>query len=92
MGKTFLPSRVGFWNEDLQGNLRIFDQMEISEQVYEVKSPSKTIIRSDANCDSNLRNRNEGEATSPTNPDKVCARKRKAKKCSISEQEYDQCK
>ena len=33
----------------------VFDQMEISKQVYTVKSPSKNIIRADANCDSHVR-------------------------------------
>ena len=55
MGEKVLTSRMGFFNEDLQGNLRHFERMEIAEQVYKGKSPSKTIIRAYANCDSHVR-------------------------------------
>ena len=48
----------------------MFEQMEISEQVYEVKSPSRKIIMEDTNHDSNVRKRKGGESISPTDPEK----------------------
>ena len=53
--------------------------MEIAEQVYEVETPSKKTIRSDANHDISFRLGNGGEAVSPNNPKKFCAGKRKTK-------------
>ena len=55
----------------------MFEQMEISDQLCEIETPSKKIIRSDANRDSHVRKIKGGEATSPTNPEKICAGKRK---------------
>ena len=49
----------------------MFERMEIAEQVYEGKSPSKIIIREDANYDSHVRKRKGRESASPTNPKKV---------------------
>ena len=58
----------------------MFEQMEISEQVYEVKSPSRKIIMEDTNHDSHVRKRKGGEFASPVNPDKGRAGKNKTKK------------
>ena len=44
--------------------------MKISEQVYEGKTPSKNIIRSDTNRDIHVRKRKGWEDYSPTNPEK----------------------
>ena len=51
--------------------------MEISEQVYEVKSPSRKIIMEDTNHDSNVRKRKGGEYASPSKPNKILADKLK---------------
>ena len=48
----------------------MFKPMEISEQVYEGKPPSKKIIRADANRDSHVREKKGGEDASPNNSEK----------------------
>ena len=45
----------------------MFERMEISEQFYEVQTPSKTIPRSDTNCYSYVRKRKGVEAALPIN-------------------------
>ena len=57
----------------------MFEQVEISEQIYEGGTPSKKRTRADANHDGHVRKCKRGEATSPTNPDKGRAGKIKAK-------------
>ena len=53
----------------------MFEQMEISDQLCEIETPSKNNIWSDANHDSYVRKITGGESTSPTNPEKICAGK-----------------
>ena len=55
----------------------MFKQMEISEQVYEVKSPSRKIIMADANHDSYVRKWKGGKYALPSKPNKILADKRK---------------
>ena len=55
----------------------MFEKMEISEQVYEEKSPSKKYIRVDDNYDSHVRKQKGGEAVSSVNPNKGLSSKRK---------------
>ena len=57
----------------------IFEQMEISEQVYERQKPSKNIPRVDFNHDGHGRKRKGGEASLPTNPNKGRTDKHKKK-------------
>ena len=57
----------------------MFKQMEISEQVYKGRTPSKTPIRADANRDGHIRKCKGGESASSTIPKKVCAGKHKTK-------------
>ena len=57
----------------------IFKNMEITKQVYEGVTPSKTTIRVDTKCASHRRKQKGGEPASPTNPEKGCAGKRKKK-------------
>ena len=52
--------------------------MGIAEQVYKVKSPSKT-ISADANRDSHVRKLKGGETASPINPEEGRSCKRKTK-------------
>ena len=55
----------------------MFGRMEIAEQMYKVKSLSKTNIRSDVNRESHISKRKWGEASSPNNPEKGRTGKRK---------------
>ena len=55
----------------------MFDRMEITEQVYKGKSPSKYVIRADDNRDGHVRKQKGGEAASPAHPDKGHSGKRK---------------
>ena len=55
----------------------MFKQMEITEQVYKGWTPSKTLIREDANRYSNFRKLNIEESASPTNSNKWRSEKRK---------------
>ena len=56
---------------------KIFERMEIAEQVYKGGNAYKNTNREEANHVSHERKRKEGEAYSPTNPEKGCAGKRK---------------
>ena len=60
--------------------------MEISEQGYEVGTPSKTTAREDVDRASYVSKRKGGKPASPTNPKKGSAGKRKKKKSSTSKQ------
>ena len=53
--------------------------MEISEQGYEVGTPSKTTAREDVDRVSYVSKRKGGKSASPTNPKKGSAGKRKKK-------------
>ena len=55
----------------------MFEQMEISEQAYEGQTPSKKIIREDANREKHVSKIKGGEFASPTNPEKGHTGKRK---------------
>ena len=55
----------------------MFKIMEITEQVYEGGTSSKTINRSDSNHAGYSRNKNRVEAVSPLNPEKGHAGKYK---------------
>ena len=57
----------------------MFEQVEISGQIYEGQTPSKKIPRADANRDSHIRERKGGETASPTNPKKGHSGKLKTK-------------
>ena len=60
----------------------MFKWMGIAEQVYKVKSPSKT-ISADANRDSHVRKLKGGETASPINPEEGRSCKRKTKMNSL---------
>ena len=61
----------------------MFKQMEVTEKFYKGVTPSKTSIGVDANRASHGRKRKGGESTSPNNPEKGCAGKRKTKMQAI---------
>ena len=57
----------------------MFEQMEISKQVYEGVTPSKTTTREDSDRDSHVRKQKVVDAASPTNPKKGRASNSKKK-------------
>ena len=57
----------------------MFEQIEISEQLYEVGTPSKTPTRAETNRDTHIRKRKVVESDSSSNPEKGLTGKRKTK-------------
>ena len=75
-------SQLQVWDFQLKTDREtcaMFEHMEVSEQIYETGTPSKTPTMLKANCDGNVRGKKEGEATSSTNPEKGHSGNRKTK-------------
>ena len=58
---------------------KLFKIMEVVETIYEGGTTSKTLISSDAKCDSHGRKQKGGESASPINPKTGRTGKRKTK-------------
>ena len=57
----------------------LLEILEVADKIYKGVTTSKTPIRADANCDSQIRKQKGGEAASPIDPRKGRAGKHKTK-------------
>ena len=78
---TKLPYLQGWYfnMKTYKEHFAMFKRMEIFGKVRKGRTPSKTPIMEDSNCDRHVRKRKGGEAASPTNREKGRAGKRKIK-------------